>query len=530
MTRSQPTPKNLEIHAALASRLIRSGSDLHSYLQWLARPTTQLPPPRDPRKETTESIEVLLNPLRDGLSLPDRRETESAGQWYASICDYLSEEGRVAQCGWIPYQLAAGLLPLYRTLATGHLKEGFLHSRRRLSESLLLLGLVEQLGIEELLQMTINPQVSPYRVLQEQLQIDLTKLDHLVTQALDGFEPHRNSFSSEVSRMLQDHQQETRLPVEFQTPEWATPQTLWLLSHELMSARSDLNLPRSWLETPAPWGQILEHWHALERVLSQGGLERCLSKDTADDLVARNLVSKSTCAPGQFESNPVSLGSWEGRATSSAAGIEKLEVMDRMIEQELRDQAFLGIDAAQERRCVPKILIGEISGLEDAAFLSVVKRRVAVSRSEARSVCLSMILVLPDADLASHSLAKEYVGGLNRWQQKIVNWLADHPSMNEPAAFVTSDGQLIVAVLDVERNEMTAILRQGLIEVLAGSTDNSPAALNQVNVPARFHVGIASTAAPSASFDPRELILSTHRCLAAAQRLGKASIKSIEVF
>ena len=76
------------------------------------------------------------------------------------------------------------------------------------------------------------------------------------------------------------------------------------------------------------------------------------------------------------------------------------------------------------------------------------------------------------------------------------------------------------------------MLRQGLFEVLSGDqgVDISELSLAKVQIPARFHAGIAATSSPGASFTAEQLIESAVRCLTAARSHGKASIKSIEVF
>jgi hypothetical protein len=179
---------------------------------------------------------------------------------------------------------------------------------------------------------------------------------------------------------------------------------------------------------------------------------------------------------------------------------------------------------------VPKVLIGEITNSKDSTFVSVTRRQIAIGRSEERSVCLSMVSVVADSDSESQSLAATHEGGLCQWQQRLVNWLSEQPTVHEPIAFLTRDQQLVLIVLDNDRNEMAKILRDGLVEALTGKKTHGTGDLSQVNIPARFHVGIASATSPSASLDPEEFITSAERCLGVAQRLGKASIKSIEVF
>ncbi|MCA9182494.1 MAG: hypothetical protein KDA51_13605, partial [Planctomycetales bacterium] len=81
-------------------------------------------------------------------------------------------------------------------------------------------------------------------------------------------------------------------------------------------------------------------------------------------------------------------------------------------------------------------------------------------------------------------------------------------------------------------NETTALVRHGLVEVLTGQHVDAVRGnvLAKVNVPARYHAGIASTSSPGAGFSPEQRIEPASRCLTAASVRGKASIKSIEVY
>jgi hypothetical protein len=122
--------------------------------------------------------------------------------------------------------------------------------------------------------------------------------------------------------------------------------------------------------------------------------------------------------------------------------------------------------------------------------------------------------------------------GLNRWQQALVNWMCEQPEIQNPYAFLTVQGELILCVIDLERNELTQLLRLGLIEVLTGERIQSPGAeaLARVKVPARYYAGIASASAPGATFTPEKLIEAAQRCLTAVKHQGKAAIKSIEAY
>ncbi len=79
--------------------------------------------------------------------------------------------------------------------------------------------------------------------------------------------------------------------------------------------------------------------------------------------------------------------------------------------------------------------------------------------------------------------------------------MSDHPEIRDPYAFVSNEGELILSLMDIERNTATPILRQGLVAVLAGSPEDD-ALLSRPPAPARYHAGIGSVSSPTAASNP----------------------------
>ncbi len=533
--------ETLESHAALACRIIRTSRIPHAYWHWLSDAKTTGVPPIAPSPEILASIESILKPLRtDGHS--SHREHASAGTWLASISQYLFDPLQSHGFSQLSQLLAASLLPLYRSLATGRLHEGLTQTRRRLGESLTLIGLLECLDLQEFLDLNVTAQVSPHQSLGLQLKLDLNRLDYLIATALPGFSRSKAGFDHSRTQTLTKYSAGDKTSATFQTPDWAGPQLLWTLSNELISSKPNLMLPRCWLDTPVPWGKICEHWHAL------AGL---LSKNTRNSPSAKKAVTSADAVRFDSKIDPRQGLAADTKGESKnepSVGLNALESIESAVNSELEYETnprFLKLpDATRSEKSepqqplsmvatpviVPKVLIGEITNSKDSTFVSVTRRQIAIGRSEERSVCLSMVSVVADSDSESQSLTATHEGGLCQWQQRLVNWLSEQPTIHEPLAFLTRDQQLVLIVLDNDRNEMAKILRDGLVEALTGKKTHGNGDLSQVNIPARFHVGIASATSPSASLDPEEFIASAERCLGVAQRLGKASIKSIEVF
>lgn len=547
--------ETLECHAALASRLIRTKPALQSYFRWLSRPAMRGEPTQLPTPPVKYCLDSLINPLRVDVDRITQRETETASTWLGSICEYIASRNHTLGNGHLLRLIAASLLPLYRALATGRLQEGLAQTRFRLGETLVLVGLNECLQLRQLLDASIGPQCSPHRSLAELLKLDPSNIYYLITSTMDGYNQARDQFNDDAAEQLRSYRSGEKLPISHQVPDWASPQLLWVLSNELTSSRAELVLPRSWIDVPVPWNKISSHWIELECHLS---LLRCeadksriaaLSGDTnnsqfGDEDQQAMIASHDRSVSGSKDAFSKASAIVEA-AQSSLESLNTMDAIDRVLETELskprpadtiqqaiRSKSSSATTSAPKKDpvVVPKVLIGEISNHNDPAFANVVRRQVGVCKQEDRSICVSMIQVTAE-DLREHqSLTAPHDNGLNRWQQKLVNWICDHPELKQPAAFLTRDGQLILVVMDTERNSMTRILRQGLYEILTGQKNDLNSDLSKVNIPAKFHVGISSTCSPGASFEFEELIASAHRCFSAAQRLGSASIKSIEVF
>lgn len=553
--------ETLDNHAALVARLIRSKPILKIYFRWLSRPAAKIEPPQAPAAPVKAALDSLLNPLRNDSDRSIQRETESTSSWIGAICEYITLRSQSTSGGYLIRSLAAGLLPLYRTLATGRLQEGLTQTRHRLGETLALIGLVETLQLEQMLELAVGPQTSPCKVVMEQLKINPTILDYLISQVLEGYNPAKDDFDTKATNRLIEFRAGDKLPISHQTPEWSNPQLLWGLSNELVSIRSELVLPRSWIDTPVPWSTISEHWHELEQLLTLPFKASARNHQPANSKVVANQTGivpaksprRADSQDGKAESQLVESASTMALDRAAAivqaaqAGWDNLTAMD-VIDQALdkglnresstvvvktdhaRTTDKASVSAVKhEAAIIPKVLIGEITNHNDPAFANVIRRQIGVCKQEDRSICLSMIMVTALDQRESQSLSSPSENGLNRWQQKLVNWMCDHPEINRPAAFITRDGQLLLVVMDTERNAMTRVLRQGLVETLTGKSEPS-SDLSRVPIPANFHVGMSSICSPGSSFEFEELIASAHRCLSAAERMGSASIKSIEVY
>ncbi len=493
--RSSDLPTRLSLEAAVASCMIRAGTIPAPLFSWLAGPNGAQPCQGDQidrqcDDRLTAALNEIIQPVQNDASQTEQRNTRYAAQWLAATCHCAAKHYGLLQLGIGPRLLAASLLPLYRCLATGNLSEGLQQSRARLAELLSLLALCHELGDEliEVLDGSNRRMDSPDSILSAQFTLSLSRVAELMGELASGFDVDSRQFTPASAERLRQLE-----PKQSPIPAWAAPGLLWKLSGELISENSELVLPRSWIETPVPWKNVADHWQKLSRQLS----------------------NESSTQPS---TTVISLGNVPvenvGDEENTLATIEEISAI---------------VASNETKNVEPKVLIAEIHSHNDPIFVNVIRRQIGKCRAEDRAVSLVSMIVLPEDENEQHEV---HENGLKRWQQKLVNWLAEHPQVVEPYAFLTTDGELLLCLLDLERNETTSLVRQGLVEVLTGGrVDVSRGnVLAKVNVPARYHAGIASTSSPGARFSPEQLIQPAISCLSAASIHGKASIKSIEVY
>ncbi len=554
MLQSNTVSRQLDVNVAVALRLVRKGAVPPEFFSWLAKPTTsQAPPARWVNTQLTDSLSAIVSSVSAHASDREKRQIETAPEWIGAISYFMADHAQTEGIHCMRL-LAASLLPLYRTLATGKLQEGLCATQKRLSENLALLGLCSELGVEfrELLEMKLSANGNPTNILWDDYKLSLIGIGQTILRVVVDYDAVQDRFHDECLDEIFDCDSFESLQAQDQpsNTDWATPELLWRLAGELIAKKSEIVLPRSWIDTPVPWSKIAEHWNRLHHTLLT------LSDKSNHPVVASIKVCQQLEQPSARSADAETEATLamirevvEQEITGNASPPTKL--LETMVDDfdakednivsaspnaepslEAMSQGTMSQDRMPADACIPKVILAEIRSHNDPVFVNVVRRKLACCRTEERALCLSHIVVSADDESQMGEVNSVRANGLTLWQQKLVDWLADHPHVSDPYAFLTSDGELILCVLDLERNEMTSILRQGLVEVLTGKhvEDASEISLARVNIPARFHAGISATSSPGASMTAEQLIEPAIRCLSAAQRHGRASIKSIEVY
>ncbi len=557
---------------AIAMRLVRTQFAPYDFWLWLSglssTPTDNIRVWID--SGVCNSIKAITAPNLADVDARERLNLTEIEAWIAAITGFVHKRSSELKLSCGHPLLATALLPLYRSLATRNLPEALQQTRSRLSEMLALVGIAQELGEEfpQLLERRGAPVTSPYLILKSVLKIDLVSVGGLGRQLARNLEAGADPMNSTLATAS-----ETLNPPNARELPWSEPQLLWQIAGELIAKKADIVLPRPWADVSVPWTAISDHWNALTHRLNIANLPSVPSdveadvesiddqqgevteyneddeivSEMIDDLLAmqcdvaevkiadqptdidRGVASDDTSSAPNNTSNSAITGRAHA-SHGSSVGAPRMEADSD--EEPDSDAKYPETDSLESEnlKSVPKIAIIEIASHSDKVFVNLIRRQIATARNDDRTVCLIAVCVESDDDTAQSLRALTRTNGLAIWQEQLVNWLADHPQVHDPLAFVTTNGQLVVSILDAERSEATNIVREGLLTVLADKRPVDEGSLSRVPIPAKYFSGIGSVTAPNANFVPEQLIEATWRCLSAAQSQGKATIKSIEVF
>lgn len=522
------SPALLTPHAALATRIVRSGLVPPTYAVWLAAPhRAQQPPQELSHDAVAESMAKLLRPVGSDTAPHLPHDMLLTARWCAAIVSHVAQSFTRTSVGLGPQLIAACLLPLYRCLATGNLGEGIQFTRLRLAEALALAAVCELLGedLSKELEAAGREGSDPGETLKLFCDLELSLLRQSIAVAARDVDEQRGDVPQRgIEELCQLDAAEA--PV---TPDWACNSLLWNLAGELTSCRAELVLPRAWIDTPVPWRSISEHWQQLDKLLFGLQADRGSTGITASDHQAPVCDSAWQSGHGYDDrGSPVFADSTgvTNEKNTLPTSIEAVNPNSSSLQRAGHCNPVCGTETADGRQ-TSKVMIAHIHSHSDPVFVSAIGRQLASCRSDNRVFSLVTLVVqggVPQRPVSSSSLA-----ALPSWAPRLLNRLAEHPHAIAPSAFVTTAGELILSLVDLERHEATRLVRDGLAATLHGRREEADG-MPHNPPPLWYHVGIASIDSPRPGLAPEQVVESMLRCLSAASCNGRDTIKSIEVF
>ncbi|MFO1062947.1 MAG: hypothetical protein U0892_03620 [Pirellulales bacterium] len=463
--------------------------------------------------------------------------------------------------------IGAAVLPLFRATAGEPFESSLDHSLQASVELIALLGVCSELG-DELVEMLSDAEVRgqfPKEVLRKELDVDLERLASIMVDV--GFR-WDNQSEPQLAQLITD---EIR---GLSRPAWSVTSSLVKIARQLLSDECEFVIPRDWIQTPISWQFVTaeirkvaaisetvdsepSEKHARRTPSPKSSVAARSSRSLEDSDVPSGSGDSISSQSESKHASPSGLAAWlredTGNLPSKSDSAPVADVRSKMLDLESSIQAEVedlldqtgavcapdySVAAAREpatlfiEALLPKVLIAEVRSHQDPAFVNVVQRQLAQSRHAGGTVTLCSIRLKPESESDGRRLDSVQANGMSAWQQNIVNRLVDHPEVQQPYAFLSGNSELILCMLEIERNAATTLVREAIVEVLSGRRAGSisPAELSQIAVPARYFVGIASVSSPSAGFSAEQLVEAAYRCLAAVEAQGKSAIKSIEAF
>lgn len=143
-------------------------------------------------------------------------------------------------------------------------------------------------------------------------------------------------------------------------------------------------------------------------------------------------------------------------------------------------------------------------------------------RHGSMSLVVVKILVQPGLDQPMSSDDR-----LMSWQSIVIERLREATDGSTTRGFICAAGELALIVDDMDRGEVTGVLR----EVLEAASEPQEVVSKMIEVPKIPLVcGVACVTSPSKKFKIDQLTAAAWRCLDAAKSQGPGAIKSLEVF
>ncbi|MDZ4852160.1 MAG: hypothetical protein SGI77_22965 [Pirellulaceae bacterium] len=143
-------------------------------------------------------------------------------------------------------------------------------------------------------------------------------------------------------------------------------------------------------------------------------------------------------------------------------------------------------------------------------------------RHSSMSLVVVKILVQPGLDQPTSNDDR-----LMSWQSIVIERLREATDGSTTRGFICAAGELALIVDDMDRGEVTGVLR----EVLEAASEPQEVVSKMIEVPKIPLVcGVACVTSPSKKFKIDQLTAAAWRCLDAAKSQGPGAVKSLEVF
>ena len=186
-------------------------------------------------------------------------------------------------------------------------------------------------------------------------------------------------------------------------------------------------------------------------------------------------------------------------------------------------QALLEVHVEPENHSTANDFV-EIRSSNDPQLAQTLDIQLQRCRDEQGSMALVVMKLLENPE---HPQKRPSEHRLPKWQETVIEQLRVATDGQTTRGFISDAGELSLIIDDLDRNEVSGIIRE-ILEVASQPQDTASLMVEIPRIP--IVCGIACVASPSKRFQIDQLIHSAWRCLDAAKLQGPGSVKSIEVF
>ena len=328
---------------------------------------------------------------------------------------------------------------------------------------------------------------APLEASQKALMVDLVEV--VTHRQMDS---HRFSFHNDLNAVLTNHFESSRRESELFAVSPALRDGYWQIAEQWVQQREAITIPANLAVGAVSWPRLQSHWHELSGLLSNG-------------------------LRASLHSNPSTSSSMDERQTQSSSERNK----DAASKTSDTYNTVPGADSES----LPDVI--EIRSSNDPELAKNLDIHLSRCRERSGSLALVVIRCKGDSIIAPIRQPNQQRGSLSSWQLGMITTLQSSLEHRKMYGFYTTDGDLALIMEDVDRTEVTSLVRS-VIEQEAIVDDHETRLLDQAGVP--LYSGIACVQSPSKSFRLNQLIESAWRCLDASLRQPPGSVKSIEVY
>jgi hypothetical protein len=168
--------------------------------------------------------------------------------------------------------------------------------------------------------------------------------------------------------------------------------------------------------------------------------------------------------------------------------------------------------------------IVEIRNSSDPQLSETLDIHLERCREEHRSMAFAVMKVHKHFEFPS---SPTELARLPDWQERMIEHLNAASDGRITRGFVNDSAELTLIIDDLDRSEITYILREAL-EIASQPDDSDIPMIERPRVP--IVAGVAWVSSPSKRFQIEQLTQSAWRCLEAAQLQGAGTVKSLEVY